>query len=102
MASDELVADDSRPEGGRQAFLLDDPSFMQEVVRKAIQRMLEGEMTEFLQAAPYERAIARRGYRSGHRPRSLRTRVGEMSMAVPSERSGRFRTRVFANYYGEH
>jgi len=98
MASDELVADDSHPENGRQAFLLDDPSFMQEVVRKAIQRMLEGEMTEFLQASPYERAIARRGYRSGHRPRSLRTRVGEMSLAVPTERSGRFRTKVFANY----
>jgi len=98
MASDELVADDGRPDDGRQAFLLDDPSFMQEVVRKAIQRMLEGEMTEFLQAAPYERASARRGYRSGHRSRSLRTRVGEMSLAVPTERSGRFRTKVFANY----
>jgi transposase-like protein len=98
MASDELVADDSRPEDGRQAFLLDDSSFMREVVRKTIQRMLEGEMTEFLRAAPYERADARRGYRSGHRPRKLRTRVGEMSLSVPTERSGLFHTKVFANY----
>lgn len=98
MASEELVADDSHPDAGRQAFLVDDPSFMREVVRKAIQQVLESEMTEFLQAAPYERASARNGYRSGHRPRKLRTRVGEMSMAVPTERSGKFRTRVFANY----
>ena len=98
MASDELVTDDSCPDARRQAFLIDDPSFMRDVIQKAVQRVLEGEMAEFLQAAPYERTNVRRGYRSGHRPRKLKTRVGAMSLEVPTERAGKFRTRVFANY----
>jgi transposase-like protein len=98
MTSPKTVADDSRPDGDRQAFLLDDPRFMQGVVRQFIQNLLEQEMTDFLQAEPYQRTEARRGSRSGSRPRTLKTRVGALGLRVPTERSGRFQTAIFDRY----
>jgi len=98
MASIDVVADDSCPVSVKQAFLLDDPSFMRNVVQPYIQRLLEQEMTEFLRAGRYARTVTRRGHRSGHRPRKMKTRVGTLSLAVPTERSGRFQTAVFDRY----
>lgn len=37
-----------------QEVLLDDPSFLREVLERAVQQILEAEMTEHLGAAPYE------------------------------------------------
>jgi transposase-like protein len=93
-----MTADDSRSSDAKQAFLMDDPDFMQEVVQQFVQKLLEYEMSDYLQAIPYQRTVGRRGYRSGHRPRTLRTRTGTLSLDVPTERSGRFRTRVFDRY----
>jgi transposase-like protein len=90
--------DDRRPEVGRQEFLLNDPRFLQGVVRGLVQELLELEMDEYLGAGRYERVTSRRGYRSGHRPRRLLTRLGELELAVPTERSGRYRTRLFERY----
>jgi len=41
---------------------------------------------------------ADQGYRSGHRPRSLNTRVGKLQLDVPCERSGKFHTKLFNHY----
>ena len=98
MASNEMTADDSRSDAAKQAFLLDDPGFMQGVVQQFIQNVLDHEMTDYLRATPYERSAGRLGYRSGYRPRTLKTRVGTLSLAVPTERSGAFRTAVFDRY----
>lgn len=78
--------------------LINDKDFFYWSIRKTIQDFLEAEMTSFLQAKPGEHAETRQGYRSGHRPRSLNTRVGRLHFQVPCERSGRFHTRLFANY----
>jgi transposase-like protein len=98
MASNEMTADDSRSDAAKQAFLLDDPGFMRGVVQKFIQNLLDHEMTDYLQATPYERSAGRLGYRSGRRPRKLNTRAGVLSLDVPTERSGHFRTAVFDRY----
>jgi putative transposase len=98
MASDEMTVDDSRSDTAKQAFLVNDPGFMQDVVRKFLQNLLEQEMTDYLKATPYERSAGRLGYRSGHRPRKLVTRAGTLSLDVPTERSGNFRTAVFDRY----
>jgi putative transposase len=98
MASDKMTADDSRSDATKQAFLVNDPGFMQDVVRKFLQNLLEQEMTDYLRATPYERSAGRLGYRSGHRPRKLVTRAGTMSLDVPTERTGHFRTAVFDRY----
>ena len=92
------TSDDRRLEAGRQEFLINDPGFLQGVVRGLVQEFLEIEMDEYLGAGRYERVASRRGYRSGHRPRKLLTRLGELELAVPTERSGRYRTRLFERY----
>jgi transposase-like protein len=98
MASNEMTADDSRSDVAKQAFLLNDPGFMQGVVQQFIQNVLDHEMTDYLQATPYERSAGRLGYRSGRRPRKLATRAGTLSLDVPTERTGHFRTAVFDRY----
>ena len=98
MASKELTADDSRRTAERQEVLLNDPDFLRQVVGRLLQGMLEQEMSEFLGAGLYERAESRRGFRSGHRPRQLKTRLGRLDLRVPTERSGRFQTGLFAGY----
>jgi len=98
MASNEMAADDSRSDAAKQAFLMNDPGFMQGVVQRFIQNLLDHEMTDYLQATPYERSAGRLGYRSGRRPRKLVTRAGTLSLDVPTERTGHFRTAVFDRY----
>jgi transposase-like protein len=77
---------------------LNDAGFLKEVVQRLVQELLEVELSEYLGAERYERSEGRRGYRSGHRPRRLRTRLGELALALPTERSGGFRTGMFERY----
>jgi putative transposase len=81
-----------------QEILLDDAGFLKEVLERVLQEWLEAEMTEHVGAAPYERAAGRKGHRNGHKPRSLRTRVGTLNLLVPQDREGTFSRRLFARY----
>ena len=81
-----------------QEVMLDDPAFLRELVERVVQQILEVEMTEHIGAAPYERNATRTGQRNGHKPRTLRTRVGTLNLAVPQDRQGTFSTRLFARY----
>ena len=85
------------PAGAREA-LVDDPSFLREIVEATLNRLLDTEISEHLQADPYERSEARTGYRNGYRPRQLKTRVGSLTLAVPMDREGTFRTELFERY----
>jgi transposase-like protein len=78
--------------------MLDDPAFLRELVERVVQQILEVEMTEHIGAAPYERAQGRTGHRNGHKPRTLRTRVGALNLMVPQDREGTFSTRLFSRY----
>ena len=84
--------------GLAQAILLDDPAFLRGIVERALQAILEEEMTAHLGAARYERAEGRSGYRNGHKPRALTTRVGTIELRVPQDRDGTFSTELFARY----
>ena len=81
-----------------QEILLDDAGFLEELLQRVLQEILEAEMTEHVGAAPYERAAGRKGHRNGHKPRALRTRVGTLNLLVPQDREGTFSTRLFARY----
>jgi putative transposase len=94
MAKDHRRADAELAQG----ILLDDPGFLREIVQRVVQELLEAEMTEHIGAAPYERNATRTGQRNGHKPRTLRTRVGTLNLAVPQDRQGTFSTRLFARY----
>src|SRR5215217_8026658 len=81
-----------------QGILFDDPGFLKEIVERVLQEVLEAEMTEHTGAALHERIDARKGHRNGHKPRTLRTRVGTLKLLVPQDREGTFSTRLFARY----
>jgi transposase-like protein len=44
--------------------VVDDRDLMKSLMKEALQQVLEGEMTEFLGAAPCERSKTRSGYRA--------------------------------------
>ncbi len=81
-----------------QGILLDDPGFLEEIVERVLQEILEAQMTDHVGAAPYERTEKRTGHRNGYKPRTLKTRVGTLNLLVPQDREGTFSTRLFARY----
>jgi transposase-like protein len=48
------------------------------------------ERSEFLGAKPYERTASRRDYANGFKPKTMLTRLGEVTFQVPQVRSGDF------------
>jgi len=81
-----------------EEMLAGDRDFLKQAVKDALQEVLEGEMSEFLGAAPGERTEGRNGYRAGYYGRSLVTRIGKLELRVPRERSGEFSTALFERY----
>lgn len=78
--------------------LMNQPDFLQEIVQSTLQRLLEEEIAVHLNADPFERTNERRGYRNGYRPRQLKTRVGTLSLLIPMDREGTFKTELFDRY----
>src|ERR1700737_2290097 len=72
-----------------KALLLSDEDGFRGVLRRALQEVLEAEMTEALQAEKGERTAGRLAYRSGYYERQLITRVGVLELRVPQDRAGR-------------
>lgn len=81
-----------------QEALLNDKDFLKTMVEKFCQSFMEEELTAFLQADSHERTKKRVGYRNGFKPRTLRTRVGELNLLVPKDREGNFSTNLFERY----
>lgn len=75
-----------------------DRDLMKALMKEALQEVLEGEMTQFLGAAPSERSEGRSGYRAGYYGRSLVTRIGKLELRVPRDRDGEFSTALFERY----
>ena len=75
-----------------------DRDLMKALMKEALQEVLEGEMTEFLGAAPGERTEGRNGYRAGYYGRNLVTRIGKLELRVPRDRSKEFSTALFERY----
>lgn len=71
---------------------------MRRMVERVVQQVLEAEMTAFVGADSYEWTGERRGYRNGYKPRTLKTRVGELELMVPKDRDGQFQTELFECY----
>lgn len=78
--------------------LVNDQDFLKKLIQEFLQEFFETEITEFLGAAPYERAEDRKGHRNGYKPRMLKTRVGTLNLLVPKDRDGRFQTCLFERY----
>jgi len=82
-------------DGANQALsMIDDMKFLQEVVRRDLQLMLEAEMAGHIGAERYERTEGRSGPRNGYKPRLINLRVGTIELAVPQARDGSFFNRA--------
>ena len=71
---------------------------MARLVEQVLNQVLEAEVTETLQAKPYERTEERQGYRNGFKPRTMTTRVGRLVLSVPQVRDGKFSPELFARF----
>ncbi len=78
--------------------LLDSQDGLAKLVEAVLNQILEAQVTEVLGAGRHERSEERTGYRNGHRPRTLYTRVGPVTLLVPQTRDGSFSTDIFRRY----
>ena len=62
------------------------PELMQTLINQAMQV----ERAKFLQANEYERTATRKGHANGFKPKTVKTRIGEITFAVPQVREGGF------------
>jgi transposase-like protein len=81
-----------------KALIGQDDDLIRGIVQMTVQEFLEAEMNDALGATKSERSEGRLGYRSGHYPRKLITRVGTLELRVPQDRQGRFSTEIFSRY----
>ena len=61
-----------------------------ELIRIVINEAMRLERQQYLGVAPYQRAPERRGHGNGFKPHTERTRLGEITFAVPQVREGGF------------
>jgi len=71
---------------------------LRELVERVCQEVIETEMTQYLGAETYERTETRNGYRNGYKPRTIKTRLGELHFQVPQSRDGKFAPEMFGRY----
>jgi putative transposase len=61
-----------------------------ELIRIIINAAMQAERSEYLQAEPYQHTPERTGHANGYKPKTLRTRMGDITFAVPQVREGGF------------
>ena len=61
-----------------------------ELLRIIINQAMHAERTKYLQADNYERTEERKGHANGYKPKTVRTKVGEITFSVPQVREGGF------------
>lgn len=61
-----------------------------ELIRVILNMAMQAERTEHLKAAPYQHTPERNGHANGFKPKTMHTRVGEITFAIPQVREGGF------------
>jgi len=61
-----------------------------EMIRLLVNQAMQIEREKHLNAKPYERSDERRGQANGYKPKTVRTRVGEVTFDIPQVREGGF------------
>jgi transposase-like protein len=79
--------------------LLSLPSYgMRLLVEQAVNKILQGEMSEHLRAEHGERTGERQGCRNGFYARRMTTRGGRIELEFPRDRDGTLRTELFDRF----
>jgi transposase-like protein len=61
-----------------------------EMLRVLLNNLMQAERAEYLHADEYERTAERRGHANGFKPKTVKTRVGKVTFAIPQVREGGF------------
>jgi len=65
-------------------------SQMAEAVRIILNEAMRIERSQVMEAAPYQRTERRKGYANGYKPKTMNTRMGEITFEVPQTRGLEF------------
>ena len=65
-------------------------AFMPKLLRIVLNAAMRSEREQHLGAASYERSSERRGYANGYKPKTVTTRLGNITFDVPQVRDGDF------------
>lgn len=61
-----------------------------ELLRVLINNAMQAERAKYLQAGDYQRTEDRTGYANGYKPKTVKTRMGEITFSIPQVREGGF------------
>ena len=81
-----------------QDYLIDQETGLKELLTWFLNRVMQLEALQQTGAAPYQRIDGRKAHRNGYKKRSLKTRVGEITLDKPQLRETSFETKVFDRY----
>lgn len=62
--------------------------YLPELIRMVVNAAMKAERQQHLGVAPYERSEQRRDQANGFKPKTVRTRMGEIEFAIPQVRAG--------------
>ena len=79
-------------------YLVDPNSGLKQVITEFLNAVMLYEAYLQSGALPYERCPQRKAHRNGTRPRTLKTRVGEITLDKPQFREFPFESKVFERY----
>lgn len=64
--------------------------YVPELIRIVINAAMQAERQQYLRAAPYQHTPERLGHGNGFKPKTVNTRMGEISLDIPQVREGGF------------
>ena len=64
--------------------------YLPELIRILVNTAMQYERQKYLGAGPYERTSERQGYANGYKPKTVKTRLGEITFDIPQVREGGF------------
>jgi transposase-like protein len=64
--------------------------FLPELIRILVNAAMQAERQTHLKAAPYQRSEERQGHANGYKPKTVHTRLGDITFEVPQVREGGF------------
>jgi transposase-like protein len=64
--------------------------YLPELIRIVINSAMQVERQKYLGASPFESSFERRGHANGYKPKTVKTRLGEVTFEVPQVREGGF------------
>jgi putative transposase len=67
--------------------IFSEPDGARRLLEHLLEQAMAAEVAAHVSAGPHERTSGRRGHRNGYKPRTIKTRVGELALQVPQVRA---------------